>query len=153
MVARPTPVPQNTQSLVQESYQSQGQPTQNRLTPTTVQAAITTRARRTGRWTSDQIPRSGRRNQAWILVRSARDQTAPAAIMARTGPGDRRARSPVRRAKVQKHDKKVSRAPKWAWAKLRGMVAIAKPAATPAARPHRRPATPATRPTKAAKVI
>ena len=68
-------------------------------------------ARRGDSRTSDQAARMGIRNQAWILVSMASDQTAPAPIMAGPGRRDRRARSPARSAAVQVNDRNVSSAP------------------------------------------
>src|SRR5271166_3456548 len=116
-VARCTPVPRKALNLVQESCQSQGQPNQNKLMPTTAQTAMTAAARRGGSQMSAQAPKIGNKNQAWILVKSARAQTAPAPAMATSGRRDRTDRSPTRRAKVQNKLKNVSRAARWACAK------------------------------------
>ena len=110
IVGRATPVPQYAWSLVKESCQSQGQPTQNKLIPTTDQIAMTARARRGGSHSNAHVPRIGSKNQAWILVKSARAQTAPAPAIATTGRLARTDRSPVTRARVQNKLRNVSSA-------------------------------------------
>ena len=67
-------------------------------------------ARRGGSQKRAQPPRIGKRNQAWILVKSASAQTAPAPAIATSGRLDRIDRSPTRRARVQNKLKNVSRA-------------------------------------------
>src|SRR5450631_4490472 len=101
MVDRTTPVPQHAWSRAQGAYQSQGQPTQNKVIPTNAQTAMAATARRGGSRRNAQAERMGNRNQAWILVRSASDQSAPATAIARSSRGDRIARSPATSASVQ----------------------------------------------------
>src|SRR5262245_15265590 len=110
IVARATEVPQKALHRVRVSYQSQGHPARKSVTPVTNQRANIAQALRQGSLARAQAAMTGSKSQAWILVRRASDQTAPAWMTARNERPASNARAPTKRASVQKRLRNVSRA-------------------------------------------